>query len=117
MHDVLVFTLSGTVIIVTFLSFFITFEIVGDLDIQVSWVLLVWSVVQGELDGFALLDIKNIFQVENGLLPVGVIGLWTCGEVNFVLLFAGWEPDIEPGDKTVDQVVSLGFQFEFFEEG
>lgn len=51
-----------------------------------------------------MLDGENILEVEDGLLPVGVLGMWASGEANG--LVAGGEVDIEPRDQGVDEVIA-----------
>ena len=49
---------------------------------------------------------KNIAQVEDSLLPVGVLGVGAGGEVDG--LVASAELNVEPGDESVDEVGALG---------
>lgn len=45
-------------------------------DIEITLVLLVWSVLQKAGDRFLGTDGEDITQVEYGLFPVGVFGVW-----------------------------------------
>jgi hypothetical protein len=51
-----------------------------------------------------LLDSEYILEVEDGLLPVGVLGMWAGGEADG--LVAGGEVDIKPRDQGVDEVIA-----------
>lgn len=79
--------MSGTVEV-------LSLELVGNLDIQVSPVLGIGLDIK--LDGNFLIcvDGKDILEVENGLLPVGVLGVRTGGEADG--LVACSELDVEP---------------------
>lgn len=56
------------------------------------------------LDLLAALDREDILEVEDGLLPVGVLGMWPSGEADG--LMAGGEVNVEPCDEGMDVVVS-----------
>lgn len=90
-------------------------EAVLDLDVEVALVLLVGPVVDRALDLFAGLDREHVLEVEDGLLPVRVLGMWPGGEADG--LVAGGEVDVEPGDEGVDVVVSPRDEVEGAAEG
>lgn len=71
--------------------------------------------MQRTLDLLALLDGKDILQVKDRLLPVGVLGVGARGEANG--LVAGGELDVEPGDERVDEIVAPRGQLEGAAEG
>lgn len=81
-------------------------ELVRDANIQVTLVLVVRAVFDRATNSLLLLNGENIAQVEDSLLPVGVLGVGASGEVNG--LVASAKLDIEPGDKGVDEVGALG---------
>ncbi|KFY20163.1 hypothetical protein V493_07733, partial [Pseudogymnoascus sp. VKM F-4281 (FW-2241)] len=83
-------------------------ELVRDLDVEVTRVLLVGLVDEDTLDLLALLHGQDLAQVEDGLLPVSVLGVWAGGEANG--LVAGGEVDIEPRDEGVHEVVAAGLE-------
>jgi hypothetical protein len=57
---------------------------------------------------FALLDGQDFAQVENGLLPVSVLGMGTGAESNW--LVASSEVNVEPCDESVDEVVATAIE-------
>ena len=93
----------------------LSLELVRDLDIKVTWVLGVWSVGEDTTNLLSLLDGQDITEVEDGLLPVSVLGVWAGREADW--LVAGGEIDVEPGDDGVDKVVAAGVEEEWGSEG
>lgn len=93
----------------------LSLELVRDLNIKITWVLGVWSVGEDTTDLFSLLDGQDITEVEDGLLPVSVLGVWAGREADW--LVAGGEIDVEPGDDGVDEVVAAGVEEEWGSEG
>ena len=91
------------------------FEVVVDLDVQVAAVLFVGAVVERALDLLALLDGQDVLEVEDSLLPVGVLGMGTGREAD--RLVAGGELDIKPGHEGVDEIVPSALQVERTAEG
>lgn len=65
-------------------------------------VVLVGGAGEHALDLLAGLDGEDVLEVEDGLLPVGVLGVGTGGELDG--LVAGGELDVEPRDHGVDVV-------------
>lgn len=90
-------------------------ELVGDLDVEITWVLLIWLVGEDTADLLALLDGQDVAEVEDGLLPVGVLGVWAGREADW--LVASGEVNIEPGDDGVDKVVAASIEKEWGGEG
>lgn len=74
----------------------IRLELIGDLDVEIALILLVGLVLEDAFDLLALLDGEHFAEVEDGLLPVGVFGVWAGGEADGFV--AGCEVDVEPGD-------------------
>ena len=83
-------------------------EGVVDLDVQVALVLLIRSALQIALDTLALLDCQDFAQVEDGLLPVRVLGVRARRETNG--LVAGSELDVEPSYQSVHEVVAADLE-------
>ena len=79
-------------------------ELVVDGDVEVTVVLLGGLVLEHAGDGLALLDGQDVLEVEDGLLPVGVLCVGAGGELDG--LVAAGKLDIEPGDQGVDEVVA-----------
>lgn len=77
-------------------------KLVGNVDVQVTLVLVVGAVLQDTRDGFTLLDGEDIAQVEDGLLPMCVLGVRAGGEAD--RLVASAELDIEPRNESVNEV-------------
>lgn len=93
----------------------ISLDFVGDLDVQITLVLVVWLVVQYALDLLALLHGQNFAEVEDGLLPVGVFCVWAGGEADGFV--AGGEVDIEPSDEGVHKIVTANIKGVWYAEG
>lgn len=89
-------------------------ETVFDLDVEIATVLLVGAVVERALNLLSLLDSKHILEVEDGLLPVSVLSVWPSGEAD--CLVAGGKVNVEPGDKSVDEVIPSGDEVEWAAE-
>lgn len=58
------------------------------------------------MDLLALLHGKHVLEVEDGLLPVGVLCVRAGREGDS--LVAGGELDVEPGNERVDEIVAAG---------
>jgi hypothetical protein len=71
-------------------------------DVEVAVVVLVRGAGKHALDLLAGLDGEDVLEVEDGLLPVCVLGVGTGGELDG--LVAGGELDVEPRDHGVDVV-------------
>lgn len=76
--------------------------LVGESDVKVTAVVVVGSACELTLDLLAGLDGEDVLEVEDGLLPVGVLGVRASGEADG--LVAGGELDVEPRDHGVDVV-------------
>jgi hypothetical protein len=85
-------------------------EQVLDLDVQVAAVLVVRSDIEVAVDLLALLYRQDILKVEDGLLPVGVLGVRASGETDG--LVASREVDIKPSNKGVDEIVTAAGELE-----
>lgn len=90
-------------------------EGIVDLNVQITAVLVVGLDVELALDLLAVLYGEDVLDVEDGLFPVGVLGVRASGEADG--LVAGGEVDVEPGDKGMDEVISLGGEGEGSVEG
>ena len=53
---------------------------------------------------------EHVLEVEDGLLPVGVLGVGAGGEPDGLVAFG--ELDVEPGDEGVDEIVAAAAEFE-----
>ena len=69
-------------------------KVVGDLDVKVTPVLVVGPDIEVACHHVALLDGEDVLKVEDGLLPVGVLGMGASGEADG--LVASSEVDIKP---------------------
>lgn len=58
-----------------------------------------------------MLNGENFAEIEDGLLPVCVFGMWTGGESNGFVAAA--EINVEPCNYRVDEVVTLDIEEEF----
>jgi hypothetical protein len=90
-------------------------ELVLDLDIQITVVLITGPGIQDTSNALALLDGQDVLEVEDGLFPVGVLCVGTRGELDG--LVAGGELDVEPGDDGVDEVGAAHLKVEGHVEG
>jgi hypothetical protein len=86
-------------------------QLVLDLDVEISWVLGVRSAVKNTTNLLALLDSKDFTEVEDGLLPVSVLGVWASGETDW--LVASGEVNVEPRNKSMDKVISSAVEDEW----
>lgn len=94
-HLVLAVAVGGTALV-------ISRGLVVDRDVEVAAIVLVRLASELALDLLASLDGEDVLEVEDGLLPVGVLGVRTGGEAH--RLVAGRELDVEPRDHGVDVV-------------
>ena len=78
---------------------------VGEFDVEVTLVLRVGLVLENSTDRLLFLNSQDIPEIENGLLPVSILGVRTSGESDG--LVASSELNIEPRDDGVDEVVTL----------
>ena len=76
--------------------------LVGESDVEVTAVVVVGRACELTVDLLAGLHGKDVLEVEDGLLPVGVLGVRASGEADG--LVAGGELDVEPRDHGVDVV-------------
>jgi len=76
--------------------------LVGESDVEVTTVVVVRRACELTLNLLAGLDGEDVLEVEDGLLPVGVLGVGASGEADG--LVAGGEFDVEPRDHGVDVV-------------
>lgn len=107
-HLVLALALSGT-------SGVLGQELVLNLDVKVAAVSVVGLDVQGTLNLLASLHGDHVLEVEDSLLPVGVLGVGAGREADG--LVGGGEVDVEPGNKGVDEVIAAGRELEGGGEG
>lgn len=76
--------------------------LVSDSNVEIAAVVVVGSAGELALDLLAGLDGEDVLEVEDGLLPVGVLSVRAGGEAD--RLVAGGELDVEPRDHGVDVV-------------
>ena len=88
----------------------LSFGLVVKRNVQIPAVRIVGST--GQLSTYRLtrLDRQNIGEVEDRLLPMGVLGVWPSAEAHW--LVAGGELDVKPGDQGVNVVGSSDVQLE-----
>jgi hypothetical protein len=94
-HLVLALATNGAALVVGL-------SLVLETNVEVAGVVLVGSAREHALDLLAGLDGEDVLEVEDGLLPVCVLGVGTGGELDG--LVAGGELDVEPRDHGVDVV-------------
>lgn len=90
-------------------------EVVGNVDVEIAAVLVVGLHDDAALDLLAVLDGQDVLEIEDGLFPVGVLGVRAGREADG--LVAGGEVNVEPRDKGVDKVVALDVEGELLAEG
>jgi hypothetical protein len=83
-------------------------ELVRDLDVQVTVVLLAWPGVKDTGYALTLLDGQDVLEVEDSLFPVGVLCVGASGELDG--LVASGELNVEPRDDGVDEVGAANLQ-------
>jgi hypothetical protein len=84
-------------------------------NIQISPIILVGPAAQLAAHGLPSFHGQDVGEVEDGLLPVGVLGVGSGAEADG--LVAGGELDVEPGDQGVDVVGAADGQAEGQAEG
>lgn len=94
-HDVGALALGLTTLLVGL-------ERILNLDVQISSVAVVGLAEKSSVELLAGLDGEVVVEVEDGLLPVGVLCVGAGAELDG--LVAGGEFDVEPGDQSVDVV-------------
>lgn len=102
-HPVYALALGGAVLV-------LALEVVVNLNIEITAVLRVGLDAQDAVDLLALLDGEDVLQVENRLLPVGVLSVGTSREAD--RLVASSEVNVKPGNQGVDVVVTLDGKLE-----
>lgn len=96
-HLVLAVTVCNTLGIVRL-------QLVINCNVQITVLDVVGSAFELTLDVLAGFDGENVCEVEDGLLPVRVLGVWASAEAHG--LVAGGELDVEPRDQGVHVVGS-----------
>jgi len=94
-HDVGALALGLTTLLVGL-------ERILNLDVQISSVAVVGLAEKSSVELLAGLDGEVVVEVEDGLLPVGVLCVGAGAELDG--LVAGGELNVEPGDQSVDVV-------------
>lgn len=84
-----------------------TFELVIDRDVEIARVGGVGSDVNVTSDRFAVVDGDSVVEVENGLLPVSVLGVRASGKDDGSMTLG--ELNVEVSNEGVDVIVSLGY--------
>ena len=90
-------------------------KLILDLDVQITMVLVARPGVECACDGLALLDCEHVLEVEHGLFPVRVLGVWAGREAD--RLVACGELNVEPCDDGVDKVAAADLEREGAVEG
>ena len=85
-------------------------KFIVDFDVKVSPILAVWLVGEKALDRLSFFDSKNFSEVENSLLPMRVLCVRPGRESDWFV--ARCEVNIKPGNKSMDEVVSLHSKLE-----
>jgi hypothetical protein len=80
-------------------------QVIADLDVELSEILLILDACDGALQDVVPLDIQTLIghiHVEGGLLPVGAVAACSCSKHNSLLWLLGvLEDTVEPGNQTV----------------
>lgn len=79
-------------------------QLVINCNVQITVLDVVGSAFELTLDVLAGFDGENVCEVEDGLLPVRVLGVWASAEAHGFV--AGGELDVEPRDQGVHVVGS-----------
>jgi hypothetical protein len=79
-------------------------KLIGDLDVQVTLILIIWLVLKNSFDLLSLLNSQHITQIEHSLLPVRVFCVWSSREAD--RLVTGSEVNVKPCDESMDEVIS-----------
>jgi hypothetical protein len=84
--------------------FILRLILVVNRDVQISPVAVIGSATQATGNLLASLDRQHVAEIEDGLLPVGVLCVWACGKS--YRLVASRKLNVEPCDEGVDEVVA-----------
>ena len=88
-------------------------QVIADLDVELSEILLTLYACDGALQDVVLLGIKTFIShihIESGLLPVGAVLASPCSKYDSLLWVLGvLENTVEPGNQTVKFVVADDF--------
>lgn len=90
-------------------------ELVRNGDIQIPIVLLVWLAADLPLDDLLVLHGQNIINIKNRLLPMGVLGIRSSGEID--RLVTGGEGDVKIHNEGMDVIVRVDLDLEIRGEG
>jgi len=83
-------------------------ELVRDLDIQITLVLLVGLVLQHTSDLLSLLYRQHFSEIEDGLFPMSIFGVRTGRETD--RLVASGEINVKPCNQGVDEIITTAIE-------
>lgn len=89
-------------------------ETIFNLNVQIAFVLLVGLVAEHTHNLLALLDREGVFEIEDRLLPVRVLGMWPRRESNGFM--TGAKVNVEPGNERVHKVTTPHVEAEVLRE-
>ena len=92
----------------------VSVQLIVKLDVKVASILVVGLVGQVSSNRLALFDGEYFSEIEDGLFPMRVLGMWPRGEADGFV--AGGEVNVEPGNECVDEVIPLRPYLEGFGE-
>lgn len=90
-------------------------QLVLDLDVEITTVLVVGATDERAMHLLALLDGEHVLEIEHCLLPVGVLGVRASGEGDG--LVARGEFDVKPSHQRVNEVVASSSQIKRYTVG
>jgi hypothetical protein len=90
-------------------------KFVGYLDVQIALIPGIGLVFKLAIKSLALLNCQYLTKIEYSLLPMSVFGVGAGGEANGFV--AGGEFYIEPGDKSMNEIIASGAEVERYTKG
>ena len=89
-------------------------QVIADLDVELSEILLILDACDRPLQDVVLLDIQTLIghvHVEGGLLPVGAVLACPCSKHDSLIWVVGvLEDTVEPGNQPVQLFIADDFQ-------
>ena len=89
-------------------------QVIADLDVELSEILLILDAGDRPLQDVVLLDIQTLIghvHVEGGLLPVGAVLACPCSKHDSLIWVVGvLEDTVEPGNQPVQLLIPDDFQ-------
>lgn len=91
-------------------AFILRFQLVVDRNVEVPPIFVVWTTAKFTHDFLASFYGQDIGEVENGLLPMSIFGMWTGAETN--RLVTSRKFDVEPCNERMNVIRAANLKLE-----